>query len=141
MSLLPLDSRTLAAETGPLKRQRKGKSVERLLRALLLHLGCGHSVPETTARARQAGVAELTPMAVWNRLKKSHGRPRAHCTDLFRQKGADADGAANRTFRTLDAVKESGPPGSRRRVHCRVLLQALNRDFLRFTEKQGAFTG
>ena len=47
----------LAAETGPLKSLRKNKSAENLLRVLLLHFGCGHSLLETAVRAQQEGLA------------------------------------------------------------------------------------
>ena len=42
------------AETGALKGLRKDKSVENLLRVLLLHLGRGYSLRETAVRARKA---------------------------------------------------------------------------------------
>ena len=47
--LLPGDWEELAEETGALKGLRKDKSVEKLLRTLLLHVGCGHSLRETVA--------------------------------------------------------------------------------------------
>ena len=69
MAFLPSDWRTLAADTGALKGLRKDKSVEHLLRTLLLHLGCGHSLRETVVRARKA---HLSPRPSWNRLDASH---------------------------------------------------------------------
>ena len=50
---LPSDWRERAQQTRALKGLRKDKSVERLLRTLLLHLGCGHSLRETVGRARE----------------------------------------------------------------------------------------
>ena len=143
VSFLPRNWRALAVETGALKGLRKDKSPECLMRVLLLHLGCGHSLRETAVRARQAGLAELSSVAVWNRLKKSQGWLRALCTELFREQGPEADGAASRRFRALDAttVQEPGPTGSLWRVHYSVLLPALNCDFLRLTETKGAGTG
>ena len=70
-SFLPANWQELAASTGALKGLRKDKSAENLLRVLLLHLGCGHSLQETALRARRARLAELTAAAVWNRLQKS----------------------------------------------------------------------
>ena len=46
-SFLPRDWRELAQDTGALKGLRKDKTVDNLLRTLLLHLGCGHSLRET----------------------------------------------------------------------------------------------
>ena len=51
LSFFPRDWRELARDTGALKGLRKDKSVDNLLRTLLLHLGCGHSLRETAVRA------------------------------------------------------------------------------------------
>ncbi len=70
-SFLPRDWRELAQDTGALKGLRKDKTVDNLLRTLLLHLGCGHSLRETVVRARQARLADLSDVALLKRLKKS----------------------------------------------------------------------
>ena len=44
VSFLPQGWRELARDTGALKGLRKDKTVDNLLRTLLLHLGCGHSL-------------------------------------------------------------------------------------------------
>ena len=44
LSFLPRDWRELAQDTGALKGLRKDKTVDNLLRTLLLHLGCGQLV-------------------------------------------------------------------------------------------------
>ena len=51
LSFLPRDWRELAQDTGALKGLRKDKTVDNLLRTLLLHLGRGHSLRETVVRA------------------------------------------------------------------------------------------
>ena len=71
LSFLPRDWRELARDTGALKGLRKDKTVDNLLRTLLLHLGCGHSSLETVVRARQARLADLSDVALLKRLKKS----------------------------------------------------------------------
>ena len=58
VSFLPGNWRD-GSETGD-KGLRKDKSAENLLRVLLMHLGCGHSLRETVVRARKAGLAELS---------------------------------------------------------------------------------
>ena len=58
---------------GVLKGLRNDKSAERLLRALLIHLGWGHSLQETAVRARMDQLADLSSVALWNRLCKSGG--------------------------------------------------------------------
>ena len=84
---LPRDWRELAQETGALKGLRKDKTVDNLLRTLLLHLGCGHSLRETVVRARQARLADLSDVALLKRLKKSKGWLHALCVRLFEEQG------------------------------------------------------
>ena len=83
LSFLPQDWRELAQDTGALKGLRKDKTVDNLLRTLLLHLGCGHSLRETVVRARQAHLADLSDVALLKRLKKSKGWLHALCVRLF----------------------------------------------------------
>ena len=70
-SFLPGNWQQLAAHTGALRGLRKDKSPENLLRTLLIHLGCGHSLRETVVRARQAHLADLSDVALLKRLRKS----------------------------------------------------------------------
>lgn len=70
-SFLPSNWQEGVNDTGALKGLRKDKSVENLLRTLLIHLGCGHSLRETVVRARKANLADLSDVALLKRLKKS----------------------------------------------------------------------
>ena len=87
VSFLPGNWRELAASTGALKGLRKNKSA--LLRVLLIHLGCGHSLRETAVRARKARLAELSSVALWKRLRKSRDWLQALCVELFRERGVE----------------------------------------------------
>lgn len=60
MSFLP--RQRLATETGALKGLRKDKSVEKLLRTLLLHVGC--PLRETAVRTKEANLADFTAVAL-----------------------------------------------------------------------------
>ena len=71
LSFLPADWRELARATGALKGLRKDKSVDALLRTLLLHLACGHSLRETVVRAREMKLADLSDVALLKRLRES----------------------------------------------------------------------
>ena len=62
-SFLPGGWEELGRSSGALKGLRKDKSAESVLRVLLLHLGCGHSLRETAVRARKAGLAQLSDVA------------------------------------------------------------------------------
>ena len=143
VSFLPANWQDLAAETGAMKGLRKNKSAENLLRVLLLHLGCGHSLIETAVRARQEGLAELSSVALWYRLRKSQRWLRALCVELFRERGVELSEAGGLQMRALDAttVKEPGQTGSLWRVHYSVRLPSLSCDFFRLTATEGVGTG
>ena len=143
VSFLPGNWQDLAAETGALKGLRKNKSAENLLRVLLLHLGCGHSLRETAVRARQEGLAELSSVALWNRLRKSQAWLRSLCLELFRERGVELSATGGLQVRAVDAttVKEPGKTGALWRVHYSVRLPSLACDFFRLTETAGRGTG
>ena len=143
VSFLPDNWQDLATETGALKGLRKNKSAENLLRVLLLHLGCGHSLLETAVRARQEGLAELSSVALWNRLRKSQAWLRSLCLELFRERGLELSETGGLQVRALDAttVKEPGKTGSLWRVHYSVRLPSLACDFFRLTATKGTGTG
>ncbi len=67
-TFFPNDWKNLAVNTKALKGLRKDKSEEKLLRTLMIHLGCGYSLRETVVRAKRANLADV---ALLKRLKKS----------------------------------------------------------------------
>ena len=138
-SLLPGNWRELAAETGALKGLRKDKSADGLLRTLLMHLGCGHSLRETVARA--AGLADLSDVALLKRLRKCEEWLRRLCVELLRESGVSAEDVAL-SLRAFDGttVKEPGR-GSLWRLHYAVRLPSLECDFFELTSAKGAGTG
>ena len=133
----------MAADSGALKGLRKDKSPENLLRTLLIHFGCGHSLRETVVRAREAGIADLSDVALLKRLRKSKGWLYTMCVALFQERGVAL--ASNNGFqvRAFDAttVKEPGKTGSLWRIHYSVSLPSLNCDFFKLTETEGVGTG
>ena len=143
VSFLPDNWRGLAVSTGALKGLRKDKSPENLLRVLLMHLGCGHSLRETALRARKAELAELSSVAVWKRLKKSRDWLQALCIELFRERGVEVAGGEGFQVRAVDGttVKEPGRSGSLWRIHYSVRLPSLACDFFKLTETEGPGTG
>ena len=142
-SFLPYDWQELAADTGALKGLRKDKSVENLLRTLLIHLGCGHSLRETVVRAKQANLADLSDVALLKRLKKSKDWLYAMCVKLFQEHGIAVSVANGFQVRAFDAttVKEPGKTGSLWRIHYSVCLPSLSCDFFKLTETEGQGTG
>ena len=71
VSLFPKNWKELAQESGALKGLRQDREVETCLRVLLLHVGCGFSLRETAVRAGEAGLAQLSGVALFKRLRKS----------------------------------------------------------------------
>src|SRR2546428_5989813 len=71
VSFFPSNWKQLAQESQALKGLRQDKSEENYLRVLLLHLGCGFSLRETVARAKQSRLADLFDVALLKRLRKS----------------------------------------------------------------------
>ena len=132
-----------AASTGALKGLRKDKSPENLLRTLLIHLGCGHSLRETVVRARKASLADLSDVALLKRLRKSRDWLYALCVELFREHGGADSKNAGFQVRAFDAttVREPGRTGSVWRLHYSVNLPSLGCDFFKLTATQGRGTG
>ena len=144
VSFLPANWEELARRTGALRKLRKHKSPENLLRTLLLHLGCGHSLRETVVRARRADLGELSDVALLKRLRKSRDWLQALCVELFREQGLAAPAMARgREVRACDGttVSEPGKTGSLWRMHYSVRLPSLTCDFFKLTRTEGAGTG
>jgi len=140
LSFFPPGWEALAAETGALKGLRRDKSPENLLRVLLLHLGCGHSLRETAVRARRSGLADLSPVALKKRLAKSGPWLLSLCQALFEGPSPDRAGLE---VRAVDAttVKEPGKTGSLWRVHYSMRLPSLVCDHFVVTGTEGVGTG
>lgn len=143
LSFLPSDWRGLAHDTGALKGLRKDKSAENLLRTLLIHLGCGHSLRETVVRAKKANLADLSDVALLKRLRKSKDWLRALCLQLFREQGVAVSADGGFQIRAFDAttVQEPGKTGALWRIHYSVRLPSLVCDFFKLTETAGRGTG
>jgi len=71
VGFLPAGWREKAKELGALRRCRKVPNADVLLRVLLLHLGEGCSLRETSALAREGGLADLSDVAIMDRLRLS----------------------------------------------------------------------
>src|SRR5277367_6790021 len=86
VSFFPSNWKQLAQESQALKGLRQDKSAEPYLRVLLLHLGCGFSLRETIVRAQQAGLADLSDVALLKRLRKSKAWLQQLCCGLFAER-------------------------------------------------------
>ena len=68
---MPKGWKEKAKATGALQRAQAVKDAEVLLRIFLLHLANGHSLWKTAVRVREAGLAQLSGVAVMKRLQSS----------------------------------------------------------------------
>ena len=142
-SFLPSDWQEQATIHGALKGLRKDKSADVLLRMLLMHLGCGHSLRETATRARQAGIADMSDVALFKRLRKSKEWLRALCVGMYRECGVELGASGGFQVRAFDGsvVKEPGRTGSLWRVHYSLRLPALACDHFEVTRTEGEGCG
>jgi hypothetical protein len=143
MSFFPDHWAKLAETTNALKGLHKDKEAETYLRTLLLHVAGGYSLRETATRARLAGLADLSDVALLGRLAKAKEWLRQLCIALFEQSGVAAAGEDVFQVRLFDAttVKEPGPTGSLWRIHYSLRLPSLTCDFFRITATKGAGSG
>jgi hypothetical protein len=115
LTLFPRNWRELAEESGAKRRLRGVPSLEALMRTLLLHLARGYSLHETVVRAKAAGVAELSAVALCKRLQKAEDGFKELGRVLLPLSGfaVPADTKAVR-LRLVDSttVKEPGKTGS-----------------------------
>ena len=143
LSFMPDNWSELAAETGVLKGLHKDKDVEKYLRTLLLHVGCGHSLRETVARAKLAGLADISDVALIKRLIKAKDWLHGLCVELFEEQGIAMKDKSDFQVRLFDAtnVKEPGKTGSLWHIHYSVQLPSLTCDFFKLTATKGRGTG
>ena len=143
VGLLPARWERMARLSGAVERLRGFDSVQELLRVLLLHVGCGYSLRETTVRARAAGLAEVSDVTLLNRLRQAEGWLQHLCQALLEESGVHWRGPQPRwRLRAWDGtvVKEPGPTGSHWRIHYSLRLPELRCDQLVITSRKGAQT-
>jgi len=127
-SLLPRGWEEAARRTGALRRERGFDGPGTLLRVLLMHLVDGCSLRETAARARAGGLAQVSDVALLNRLRG--------CGEWFRWMGEQisrhlsnnsVEVIAGRRVHLADAtvVCEPGATGSTWRLHYLIDLTTL----------------
>ncbi len=143
MSFFPANWKEMATESGALKGLRKDKSVENLIRTILIHIGCGHSLRETVLRAKKANLADISDVALMKRLKKSKQWLYMLCASLFEEQGIQLSESNGFQVRLFDAtnIKEPGKTGSLWRIHYSVTFPSLSCDFFKLTEAKGKGTG
>jgi hypothetical protein len=144
LSLFPSEWEELGRQTGAVTRLRGFDSVGDVLRALLMHVGTGWSLRETSVRAKLAGIADVSDVTLLNRLRQSEGWLRELCQQLWNENGVELTPAiAGCPVRVVDGsvVKEPGKTGSQWRLHYSLRLPSLECDEFILTPAHGKGNG
>ena len=144
LGLLPAQWQQQAVLSGACERLRGFSSASSLLRTLLLHVGNGYSLRETVVRAKAAGIAAVSDVALMKRLQKAEHWLHGLCVSLLRESGWELPLETHGfNVRALDGtlVKEPGRSGSLWRIHYSVRIPSLVCDHLELTPTKGAGAG
>lgn len=138
---LPNGWEAQARSSGALQRCRGIGDAETLLRVLMIHLFHGCSLVETAARAKQTGLAEVSSVALFKRLRKSEEWLRWLAQGVRCQIQGNRPGW-QRVVRAIDAttVSEPGSTGTNWRVHYSLDLSSLQCDYFEITDARGGET-
>ncbi len=133
-SFLPADWQQQAKALGAMRRARYIKEPETLLRLLLMHLASGCSLAETAARAAASGLAQISAVGVFKRLRSAEGWLRWLAQQMRQEPGWEL-AALDRRLRAVDAtaVSEPGATGTDWRLHYALNLASLECDFFELT--------
>jgi hypothetical protein len=144
LGMFPSNWQELGRSTGAVARLRGFDSLNDLLRTLLLHVGCGWSLRETSVQAKLAGIAEVSDVTLLNRLRQAEDWLRQLCQQLWKENGVSLEPALeNRPVRLVDAttVREPGKTGGQWRIHYSLRLPTLECDHFELTAARGQNTG
>lgn len=132
LSFLPEGWDGKARELGALRRSRKVATGELLFRLMMIHLADGCSLRETSARALQAGLADVSDVALLKRLRKCSEWFRWMAVRLVEEQRCVAlvqpDWLAGYKVRSVDAsvICEPGSTGTDWRLHYSMDLFSLS---------------
>jgi len=141
-SWLPGDLNALARECGFIRRARGLQDAERWLRVILMHVAGGLSLQQTAVRARELGLAEVSGVAVFKRLRNSEAwlrRLTAHLLAEHQQLLGARGNCRHVPVRVVDAteVVEPGASGSAWRIHYSLRLPEMICDHYELTDAGG----
>jgi hypothetical protein len=139
--LLPPDRQEQARLLGALRRARGFPNAAVLLRTLPVHLAGCCSLKETVTNAQQAGWCDVSPVALFKRLRAAEQWLRWMANQLWQRQPTPALPHGYRV-RAIDAtaVGRPGSLGTDWRVHFSVNLEDLQCDFLQVTDAHGGET-
>ncbi len=136
------DLQTSARESGLLKAQRGIKEADTWLRLMLMHIAGGLSLKQTAGRAREQGLATLSPVALHKRLVLA--QPWLHLlgSHLLKEQNqilGSSHWPKQWRFRLIDAtdINEPGATGTDWRIHYSLRLPEMLCDHYEITDKHG----
>jgi hypothetical protein len=144
VSFFPVNWKALAIETHANTRLRGFRSVDALMRTLLLHVARGYSLRETVVHARLARLAQVSDVALLKRLRKAEEWLRSLCVTLLQDQGiAMPQPPSQLRLRLVDStiIKEPGKTGSLWRVHYSFRVPEFCCDAFTLTPTKGVGTG
>jgi hypothetical protein len=141
LRLFPPNWEELARQSGAVERLRGFDSIGSLLRTLLLHVGPGYSLRETVLRAKAAGLAEVSDVALLKRLRVAGEWWRLLAMALLEEQGVAAGERDGVCVVDASVIREPGPTGSQWRLHYSLRLPSLSCDHLELTPASGAGNG
>lgn len=142
--MLPAGWRDQAILLGAAERMRGFASLDDLLRTLLMHVGKGYALRETAVRAKAAGLAEVSDVAVMKRLRKVEAWWRWLCVRLLEESNWELPAESRGwNVRAVDGtlVKQPGRKGSLWRIHYSFRIPDLVCDQFELTGVRGSGTG
>jgi hypothetical protein len=126
---------------GALKRARGVKDAEVLLQLLLMHTAGGLSLKQTSMRAAELGLAEVSAVALFKRLRAAEPWLRHLSAELVKEMATQMKsfGASGKRWRVMDAtdVLEPGRTGSHWNLHYSLRLPDLACDHFEVSDQQG----
>jgi hypothetical protein len=143
LQLLPEGWQEKARSLGALRRCRGVSDAESLLRVLLIHLADGCSLRETSLRIRRGNIAQLSDVAIMDRLRLSGEWFRWMNTQLMNslvQRAPQSVYGQHAEVKLVDAtrVQEPGPTGSSWVLHYCVALSSLACEQVIVTDQRGS---
>ena len=143
-SLFPEGWEAEAKKTGAMARNRGINGPATLLRLLLLHVGKGYSLRETSVRAEEAKLVSISDVGILKRLRRSENWLHWLCTRLVTENGVSMPvDEVPRIVRVVDGtiIKEPGKSGSQWRILYSMRLPDLRCDHFELTATKGRGTG
>lgn len=140
---LPDNLQERAQETGFMQRARGLQDAECWLRLILMHVAGGLSLQQTAVRARELGLAQITSVALFKRLRKAEGWLADLTQHMLREHqrlfGRQWKLQVPYRMRIVDAtdIQEPGDTGTSLRVHYSLRLPELTCDHYELTDAGG----